>query len=212
MLTIYLAGISCQPRKSIMGRPSQKDQRTGEILDAFERCLPRYGLEGSTLERVAEEAGVQRTIIRHYIGNRAELLVALVSRYLEQSRRSLDVFIAELPKTQRAATAVRWLFDPQYSDPQSVRVASALTQASSEQPWLAEKMRAWLDDFVARLRGIIADDYPDASPEAVSAAAAGIAGIYFNVEASYALGDVRALSKASKHAAMMLLDAVERER
>lgn len=195
-----------------MGRPSQKDQRTREILDAFERCLPRYGLEGSTLERVAEEAGVQRTIIRHYIGNRAELLEALVRRYLERSRGSLEAFLAELPRTQRARSAVEWLFDPQYSDPQSVQVANALIQASSEHSWLAASMRAWLDDFVAQIEKVIADDYPDATRASVSAAAVGITGIYFNLESSYALGDVRGLARASKRAAVMLLEAVGQDR
>ena len=38
-----------------MGRPSLTEVRTVEILDAFERCVARYGLEGSSLERIAED-------------------------------------------------------------------------------------------------------------------------------------------------------------
>ena len=38
-----------------MPRPSVKAERTEEILDAFERCVARYGVEGSTLERIAEQ-------------------------------------------------------------------------------------------------------------------------------------------------------------
>ena len=41
-----------------MGRPNLTEVRTSEILDAFERCVARFGLEGSSLERVAEEAGI----------------------------------------------------------------------------------------------------------------------------------------------------------
>ena len=96
-----------------MPRPSQKDERTEEILDAFERCLPRYGLEGTTLEQVAHEAGVQRTIIRHYIGNRDALWAALVTRYLKKSRSDLREFVEALPDANRARTAIEWLFDPQ---------------------------------------------------------------------------------------------------
>jgi hypothetical protein len=29
-----------------------------------------FGLEGSTLERVAEHAGMKRSVVRHYLGNR----------------------------------------------------------------------------------------------------------------------------------------------
>ena len=53
-----------------MGRPDLTEVRTAEILDAFERCVARFGLEGSSLERDAEEAGMKRSILRHYIGNR----------------------------------------------------------------------------------------------------------------------------------------------
>ena len=60
-----------------MGRPNLTEVRTAEILDAFERCVARYGLEGSSLERVAEEAGVKRSILRHYIGNRDEMITGL---------------------------------------------------------------------------------------------------------------------------------------
>lgn len=194
-----------------MARPSQKAERTEEILDAFERCLPRYGLEGTTLEHVAQEAGVQRPILRHYIGNRDDLLDALVKRYLKQSRESMDAFISELPAKRRARTAIDWLFDPQYSDAQSVQVASALIQASSEDRALAKKMRAWTDDFVAQLEEVLANDYPNASGSRVAAVAAGISGIYFNVESLYALGNVERLVASSKQAAMMLLEALKDE-
>ena len=38
-----------------MGRPSVTEQRRNEILDAFVRCVGRYGLDGATLERLATE-------------------------------------------------------------------------------------------------------------------------------------------------------------
>ena len=192
-----------------MARPSLKEQRTQEILDAFERCLPRYGLEGTSLERVAEEAGVKRTIIRHYVGNRDQLLTALTARYLEQSQVSLDAFIAALPKKERARTAVEWLFDPAYSDARMVQVANALIAAAAENEALAADMQAWVSDFVARLEQVIADDYPDSDPTAVAAVAAGVTGIYFNIEALYPLGDVSALVSASKAAAILLIETLE---
>ena len=34
-----------------MPRPSLKAQRSEEILDAYERCVARYGVEGATLEK-----------------------------------------------------------------------------------------------------------------------------------------------------------------
>ena len=51
-----------------MGRKSLANERREQILDAFAIYLRQHGFEGCTLERVAEIAGVQRSIIRHYIG------------------------------------------------------------------------------------------------------------------------------------------------
>ena len=61
-----------------MARKSVKIQRSKEILDAFERCISKWGLDGASLERIATESGIKRPALRHFIGNRDELLVALV--------------------------------------------------------------------------------------------------------------------------------------
>ena len=55
-----------------MARPSVKEERREQILTAYEQCVARYGVEGATLDKVAEEAGLARPLIRHNIGNREE--------------------------------------------------------------------------------------------------------------------------------------------
>lgn len=67
-----------------MGRRSLKAQRREEILDAFEACVARYGMEGTTLERVAEFAGLGRPAIRHNVGNREALIDAALERIVER--------------------------------------------------------------------------------------------------------------------------------
>ena len=195
-----------------MARPDIKDERREQILDAFEVCVARYGVEGATLAKTAEMAGLARPLVRHNVGNRDALLAALVDRYLARSRASFDAFIAALPAEDRTRTAVDWLFDPGLSDARVVQVAGALIMASADDDALAAKMRDWLDDFVGGLGQLIARDHPHADTTAVRAAAAGIAGIHFNIEALYPLGDVSALAASSKRAAVMLLQALETDR
>lgn len=65
-----------------MGRKSLAKKRTNQILDAFERCILKYGLEGTSMAQIAEEAGVKRPIIRHYIGNRDDVIVAMITRLM----------------------------------------------------------------------------------------------------------------------------------
>ncbi|WP_254429764.1 TetR/AcrR family transcriptional regulator [Ruegeria atlantica] len=52
-------------------------QRSEEVLDAYMTCVARYGLDGATQERVAAEAGVKRPLLRHYLGNRDQMITAL---------------------------------------------------------------------------------------------------------------------------------------
>ena len=72
-----------------MPRKSLAKERRQQILDAFERCISKQGLEATTLEQVADEADMTRSIIRHYIGNRDELVEALVDRRLKESTDDL---------------------------------------------------------------------------------------------------------------------------
>ena len=45
-------------------------RRRQEYLDAFEKCVARYGIEGATLAKIAEIAGLARPLVRHNVGNR----------------------------------------------------------------------------------------------------------------------------------------------
>jgi AcrR family transcriptional regulator len=76
------------------GRPPRSEERRLEILEAFARCVARSGLEATTLDDVAREAGLQRAMIRHYVGNREtlvrEALEHLSAQYLSRAAEALD--------------------------------------------------------------------------------------------------------------------------
>jgi AcrR family transcriptional regulator len=61
-----------------MGRPSVKRERSEQIMAATARCVAEVGLAGLTLETVSAESGMSRGHIRHYVGNRDDLIMALV--------------------------------------------------------------------------------------------------------------------------------------
>ncbi|GAB4188611.1 MAG: hypothetical protein OHK0022_00570 [Roseiflexaceae bacterium] len=79
-----------------MGRKSRAEVRRAEILAAFERCIVRSGFD-VPLEQIADEAGVQRSLIRHYLGNRDELVDQLIAQIAQQyPQRAIDFFIRGL--------------------------------------------------------------------------------------------------------------------
>ncbi len=193
-----------------MPRPSMKEARRDQILDAAEICAAHDGVDGLTLERVAEEAGLARALIRHNIGNRDALIDALADRFLARSQAEMDTLFAELPLADTSRTLVDWLFDPTAINAHDIRVADALISFGAKHPDTARKMRHWTEKAWADTAGVLSAEFPDAGDETVDAAAAGILGLYFNLEASAALGPMRAYRNASKRAALMLLEALAR--
>lgn len=192
-----------------MPRRSLRDQRREQILDAYEVCVARYGVEGASLERVAEEAGLARPLIRHNIGNREELLDALVARFEENSAESIRQLLAALPAEKRLMTLIEWLFDPASADPTMVLVSNALTAAGAQDPKLARSMRAWTRDFVAEIAAVAATEHPAAEDEVIQAVAAGIASAFFTVESTTPLGRMSDLRQACKAAALRLAETLE---
>ena len=65
-----------------MGRKELAKERQDSILDAMERCISKYGLQGTTLENIASEAKINRGLIHHYIGNRDDVVQLMVERLL----------------------------------------------------------------------------------------------------------------------------------
>ena len=192
-----------------MPRPSVKAERTEEILDAFERCIARFGVEGATLERIAEEAGLRRSLLRHYVGNKDDLLSALVDRFVARSKERNASFFNMLPNTQRAETMIEYLFDIEHMDSQIVLVSAALIAAAPEYPKLKPHLRHWVEDFVQNVHEELVQAFPKASKEACEDVAAGIVGIYFNVDSLTPLGRLTALHLSSKRAALRLLETLE---
>ncbi|MEO0960858.1 MAG: TetR/AcrR family transcriptional regulator [Pseudomonadota bacterium] len=192
-----------------MARPNLKSERREQILDAFERCVARYGLSGATLDLVSEEAGLARPLIRHNVGNREDLIEAFIGRFLERSDSATALMIEHLPDSVPAQAMVNWLFQPGASDNQLVLVSSALIMAGAHDAKLARMMRSWMADFIDRLAAVLRKAFPKAAAGDVQAAAAGIAGIYFTYQSMVPLGPDTALRTGSHEAALKLLKSLE---
>ena len=188
-----------------MGRPSLKKQRTEEILEAYEACVIRYGVEGATLERVAAKAGIARPLIRHHVGNREDLLLALTARFQDVSGEQLRELMACLPEKNRVMALIDLLFDETYTDANMTQLAQALLTAAADRDDLAQYLREWVGKFMDMLNSEISEEYPHARQDEVEAVVAGIMGVYFNVDSFSTLGRFDRLQSASKAATLRLL-------
>lgn len=97
-----------------MGRKSLAKERRAQILDAFYLCIKKYGLHGASTRRIAEQAGVQPSILHHYFKDRDEMIEELVANIVE----NISVrYLVEINRQKNPATrfkkAVDFLFGPE---------------------------------------------------------------------------------------------------
>ena len=193
-----------------MARPSIKKQRTEEILQAYERCIALYGVDGATLQRISEEAGLARPLLRHHVGNSDDLLEQALDRFLKRGKDSMEEFYNALPNPCDGETFLAFLFDEECSEDQQsdVMIASSFIAAAQTRPDVRAKMKGWFTDFEKEFTARLSAIYPEASQDVLKDVAYGIIGIYFNVESLQPLsqGDVR---HHSYNAALQLLKILD---
>ncbi|BFM16696.1 hypothetical protein R50073_28790 [Maricurvus nonylphenolicus] len=192
-----------------MARPSVKAERTEEILDAFERCVARFGVEGTSLERIAEESGLRRSLLRYYIGNRDELVEALTDRFVAKAESLTQEMINDLPEEGRSIAMVDAFFEPSRTDDSTILVADALISCSAIYPEVKKKLKGWYDNFVQKACDIIQADYPSVSSDRCFMVAVAIIGIYFNADAMDTLELSGRYREAAIESAKLLLSTLE---
>jgi len=154
-----------------MGRPSLADTRRPQILRAFEDCVLKYGLEGSSLERIAEQAGVRRSLIRHYFGNKDELAEALVAGIIERTiAESQD--LANATGEQPGAEALAgYLTGSRFADKRDDALVDALMAASHRDAGLRAQLRRKYRAFQRAIEQQLRSSFPAATTDHVRATA-----------------------------------------
>ncbi len=189
-----------------MPRPSLKDTRTDEILEAFMRCVARYGLDGSTLERISEEAGIGRPLLRHYLGNREQM----VAQFIDYVTRKFDGMTTELfdalPETNRMDVLIGALFGREDYQPDNAAVFQAMVAASDRYPGIRASLLKFITGFEERVAGEIQRQKPQADAGSCAIAASGLTAIYFNTAAIMPLKPENHWQNRQRQAAQRLLE------
>jgi len=130
-----------------MGRKSLKTERVSEILDAFERCLEKKGLQATTLDNIAEEAGLARRMIRHYVGNREDLIDAAVVRIIEKFNHSVFETIEKFESEVRFNAALDYIFSEEFNTLPATKLVAALLAVSLYDEQVCHAVKTLYDSF-----------------------------------------------------------------
>ncbi|MGI9509216.1 MAG: TetR/AcrR family transcriptional regulator [Geminicoccaceae bacterium] len=193
-----------------MPRPSLKDVRSAEILAAFASCVARFGLEGATQERIAEAAGVKRTILRHYLGNRDDMIDALIDFVVADFDAQSQALFDALPNTDRVPVLLDVLFGASgRTNPDMVLVFEALVAAVDRYPKAREALLAWTRRFIDAVEAELAMAFPTAAKDKIAAAGHGIVALYFNADSLHPLQPPKSWDRALRAAADLLIESLK---
>ena len=152
-----------------IGRPSKVHERSYQILQAAVSVVAREGLEGITFVKVAEAAGMQRTLVLHYFSTRAELMNAFIEHYIAKMGTEILHRFSGKPLSEQ----IVMLFTPEvYRSHDDLIVWFELVAQSARNPFIQKLLhnlwtQHWLPDFENQL----AQEFPNATLEAISSAA-----------------------------------------
>lgn len=196
-----------------MARPSLKAEKTEHILQAYEHCIGKYGVEGATLKKVAEEAGIARPLLRHYVGNQQDLLSKSIERYFtRQQKNTIDP-----QKIKSVEELLDFLFDQKYlAKPDTaytltndIMIASAFTLEAQHSPIIKEKIKNWFEQLKINLYTLLSNLFPHKKTCTIKAASTGIIGIYFNFYAMKHIDDTTEFIEQSKLSIEIILQSLQ---
>ncbi len=178
-----------------VGRPSKIRERTAEILAAMAGVVAKEGLASATLSRVAQAAGMQRTLVLHYFGSRDGLLQAFVTEAVA------DYGSAMLRTSTAGPVAARVdaMFEPgAYHTREDLVVWIELVALAARERAAREQLHElWTQRWLPELEQQLRQEYSDASADRIATAAYALACL-FEAHWAFELQDVAGPERRSQ--------------
>jgi AcrR family transcriptional regulator len=119
--------------------------RVVQILDAASRCFAREGLANTSVQQIAVEAGLTKSMIHYYFESKQVLILELQAfvheRYFRRVQQKLEqLAAAALPTDQRLQETLWEVFDA-VSDKQFLRLQLELMAEAGRDPYMKSRMK-----------------------------------------------------------------------
>ena len=141
------------------GRPAVAPERRAQILHAFVELLAERGLESVSLDDVAHAAGVQRSVIRHFVGNRADLIRGATEVLAERYQALIRAQLGDTPSLTQVIDHLfsdRWVSGMATED---AALAQLLREAAHDET-TRDRIKAMYDQLLAQLARAIRCEHP----------------------------------------------------
>lgn len=142
-----------------MARPSVAAERREQIVEATMRCIAEHGYAGTTLEQIAQEAGMARGHVRHFVGNRDALMLEVARAFYGEGEDAsfLPREVDSLPG------ALDFLFGELAVPNAANTVALALVEAAHDIPGVQEIVLGSYTATRDAIAALVVGGHPDQS-------------------------------------------------
>ena len=192
-----------------MGRPSMAAQRAEEILDALESCIIENGIQATSLANIADKAGFKRSILRHYIGNRDEIICALSKRWSQAYALQWVELLQWLPSENKSESLIESMFLIGTKERvESTIIGEALFSEAKRLPLIREDQEKIMTDFIQNMGSVLENDYPNADPSKLELVSHGVYANYLLAESLLPLkliDQIHKLKQSSKLLCQVLM-------
>ena len=132
-----------------MARPSVADARREQIIEATLRTIAEHGISSTTLDRIADTAGMSRGHVRHFVGNRDRLLLDTARAFYSADGDSPAIIPSSVETLEEA---LDYLFGDEFAaSSEENAVVLGLVELSRSSPEIAEVLTAAYSSARARI-------------------------------------------------------------
>lgn len=193
-----------------MGRRSLVDERRAQIIEEAAKTIGRYGLEGATQEQIAKDCGLSRSHIRHYIGNRDNLIDAVWDYVMTPYVQSAEDFRNRTDATS-LTEMVDYLFGPEMEHNDDDAVINALTAGATKDESLRDRLYATQVRIEEAMVQTLRNAAPDATLERATDVAYTLLSVAIGSSSLSALPFPASRRQAARRYAHTLVDTFVRE-
>ncbi|MGO2131770.1 MAG: TetR/AcrR family transcriptional regulator [Halomonas sp.] len=122
----------------------QRNERA--ILAAAERIFAQHGYRGTSLQQIAEQAGMPKSNLLYYVGSKRKLYVRLLERTMTRWNVMLDNISADDDPAEVLSAFIRSKMQISRQHPESSRLFASEILGGA--PFLQEYLRGELRDWV----------------------------------------------------------------
>lgn len=118
-----------------------QNPRVVQILDAAGRCFARDGFANTTIQQIASEAGLTKSMIHYYFESKQVLILELQAFVHERYFRRVQTRLAELgPDSDKQLAEALWEVFELFQDKQFLKLQLELLAEAGRDPEMRQRM------------------------------------------------------------------------